>query len=858
MNRKSIAARILAALTIIVTIIIGIGLGLSLAMTKNVKNQENFTEFTVALPTKLVDIHGELITEFSSEEKREMVSISDLPKHLIHAVLAREDPNFYKHKGFSIKGIARAVFGQITGQNLGGGSTITQQVAGTLYTDRTDRTVRRKVIELWWAIQMERRFSKNEILEIYLNYMIMGPGVYGVEAASKYFFGHSAKEITLAEAAVLVIQLSSPTKYNPLAEPDTARDRQITVLKRMVELGYTTQEEADASFDEYWANYDYTRVATSAFYSREDKTPWFSEYVRRELDNLMYGAMDYYRDGYTVLTTIDVKQQQTAQRMMEQRIEYANTEFNKTQGSRLVKAEQTYIPIVDLLTLVFDLEAIHATTSAQSEVKTKSRYNKTINPAIDLMALVFDLQDLKTVTTASFDELKSSTEKSLVEGALISIENDTGYVKALVGGSKFDQSNQYIRATQAKVQPGSAFKPLYYSAAIDTKLFTATTLIYDLPMVFHNDDGTPYIPDNYKGVWNGPVLLYYALSQSLNIPSIKVLDGIGFDAAIDRAAALLRVTDPDEKRRSFSRKYPMGLGINAVSPLQMARAFAIFANQGKLVDVIAIRAVQDRNGKVILDPERELRMQQRQLGDKIQVISPENAYIMTTILKKTVESGTLASGAGSWWTYSKFNFKDDNGKRFTIPAAGKTGTTQNWTDAWAVGYTPYYTTAIWFGFDKPGNSLGINLTGATLAGPIWGDFMREIHQGLPYRDFVRPSTGIIDVTVCRKSGLLKTPNCNSGDITMPFLIGTQPTQYCDMHGDAVSAPSPIPFDPLRIGPEQEIIDGLPMPKLPDDFEDPPNRSPQNSIDIFPEYNQPQQQRTPGYGIEMPDYNPLLN
>ncbi|MDR3166978.1 MAG: transglycosylase domain-containing protein, partial [Treponema sp.] len=221
---RGIVVRFLAALTIILAVVIGISLGLSLAETTNIINQENFQEFAPALPTKILDINGTLITEFSADEKRELVSLSELPRHLIYAVLAREDPDFYNHKGFSIRGIARAVYGQLTGRNLGGGSTITQQVAGTLYTDRTEYTLSRKIRELWWAFQMERRYTKNEILEIYLNYMYMGPGTYGVEAASTYFFGHSAREISLAEAAILVIQLSSPSRYNPLDNPNTARD----------------------------------------------------------------------------------------------------------------------------------------------------------------------------------------------------------------------------------------------------------------------------------------------------------------------------------------------------------------------------------------------------------------------------------------------------------------------------------------------------------------------------------------------------------------------------------------------------------------------------------------------------------
>jgi penicillin-binding protein 1A len=269
--------RILAAFTIIIAVVIGIALGLSLAETANIKNQENFREFAPALPTKVLDVNGTLITEFSADEKREIVSLSDLPRHLIYAVLAREDPDFYNHKGFSVRGIARAAFGKLIGRDLGGGSTITQQVAGTLYTDRSEYSYSRKIRELWWAFQVERRYTKNEILEIYLNYMYMGPGVYGVEAASKYFFGHSAKEISLAEAALLVIQLSSPSRYNPLDNPNVAMSRQRAVLDRMIEFGYATGDEAEASFNDYWDNYDYTRASVSAYYNREDKAHWFSE-----------------------------------------------------------------------------------------------------------------------------------------------------------------------------------------------------------------------------------------------------------------------------------------------------------------------------------------------------------------------------------------------------------------------------------------------------------------------------------------------------------------------------------------------------------------------------------------------------
>jgi penicillin-binding protein 1A len=813
-----ILLRVCAVITVITVIGIGIGLGLSLAETANIKSQENFAEFAPALPTKILDINGNLITEFSADEKREMVSLSDLPRHLIYAVLAREDPGFYNHRGFSIRAITRAVVGQLLHKSWGGGSTITQQVAGTLYTDRTEITLSRKIRELWWAIQMERRYTKNEILEIYLNYMYMGPGVYGVEAASKYFFGHSAREITLAEAAVLVIQLSSPSRYNPLDNPNVAMERQRSVLDRMIEFGYTTPEEADASFNEYWAGYDYTRASVAAYYNREDAAPWFSEYVRRELDGLMYGSMDYYRDGYTVHTTLDLDFQNAAAKYMEQGLVRANKEYVRSEGSRLVQAERTYIPIVDLLSLVFNLDGIHAASDAQNERKAQSRYTKAINPIVDMASLVFGLQDLKTITNHAYGELKNTTEKNVIEGALITIENETGYIKAIIGGSKYDESNQLIRATQGRIMPGSSFKPLYYSAAIDSKKFTPSTLIYDLPMVFHNEDGTPYIPLNFRGEWKGSVLLYNALAQSMNVPSLKVLDAIGFDAAIDRAALLLGIDDPDQKRRVFPRVYPMGLGIISVAPIQMARAFAVFANQGRDVSPIAIRSIEDRHGRVLMDIEQDVRLKQRRMGDKSQLISPQNAYVMTSLLKKTVEGGTLASGTNSG---SKLAYRDEKGVRYRIPAAGKTGTTQNWSDAWTVGFTPYYTTAIWFGFDKPGNSLGLSLTGATLAGPVWGDYMREIHTGLPMKDFIRPSSGLVDVTVCSQSGQLKTNTCPGG-VTLTFLEGTQPSAYCDMHlggagqRSALASTGAMRLDTLAIN-ENAALGDLKLPELPVDL-----------------------------------------
>lgn len=761
-------------------LVTGAALGIGLGSTLNIIRNENFSEFTVALPSKLYDIKGRLITEFYAEEKREPVPLKDLPPALIGAFLTREDQSFYSHHGFTIKGLARAFFGKIIGKNLGGGSTITQQLAGTLYADRRDISLRRKIVELWWALQLERRYTKNEILEMYLNRMVMGSGVYGVEAASQYFFGHSARECTPAEAAILAIQLSSPSKYNPFRNPANAQARSREILDQMVKRRLITKTEAQASYNAFWDNFDYTRVVASAYYMRQDKAPWFSEYVRRQLEDMLYGSLDLYSDGLSIYTTLDLDAQEAADAYMKRGIEQANASYKRASQQRFAQADTTYTPIVEMLGLVFNLKPLFVSTS-KNEFQTYETYRTKLNPVVDAMSLVFGLSDLKALSNASTASSKKELEKTIVEGSLVTIDNQTGYITALIGGSDYNMANQLIRATQAKLMPGSTFKPLYYSAAIDSGKLTEGTLIYDSPTIFYNEDGTPYIPLNFKGEWKGKVLAWQALAKSMNVPSVKVLDLIGFDTAIQRAASLLGITDPKEIQKTFPRLYPLALGVIGVTPLQMAKAFSTFAAGGTAPTPIAIRYVEDRNGNVILEPEREAREAQKRQGTRSQVVSPQNAAIMTDMLQRVIASGTLAGATGSG---SIFRQTDESGKPYTIPMAGKTGTTQNWADAWTVGFSPYYTTAIWFGFDRPGNSLGVEQTGATVAAPIWAGYMRDIHKGLPYKDFPRPQSGLVSVGVCAVSGLLPTEYCNEGTVNLLYLEGTQPTAYCDIHKDS--------------------------------------------------------------------------
>ena len=840
-NKKSAGAW--KAFLFISAAVMGTALGLGLSQTKNIINSEYITTFENALPTKLLDINGELITEFASDEKREIISFHKLPPQMLAALLTREDRVFYLHKGFSFKALARAVIGQLTHHQLGGGSTLTQQIAGTLYCDRADRSVGRKLKELWWAIQMERRYSKNEILELYLNKVYFGGGTYGVNAASKYYFGHGAEDITPAEAAILVVQLSNPADYNPFNHPNIALERQKSVLNAMVEAGYLTKEEADDSFNDFWANFDYTRTSSPASLIREDKAPWFSEYVRRELGSMIYGSKSIYTGGFTVNTTLNLRHQEEADKVMKKYIERVNRLYQQDLASRSSKTYRTYVPLSELLSLLFNLPAIKVSRQ-RSEAIANSIYINRINPVIDIMSLICGMDSLKVGVINKANSLaKQANEKTTVEGTMISIENETGYITALVGGSKFDQGNQFIRAVQARLQPGSTFKPLYYTEAINSRKFTPTTEISDTPIVFHTADGKPYIPQNFRGEWMGNVQLWYALVHSMNVPSLQVLDGIGFDAAINRAVSLLGIPKDELSSRGFTPGYPIGLGVCSVRPVELARAYAVIASGGKEVTPMAIRTVEDRNGNIILNPERQIREAQQAKKDAIQILSPQTAFVMTKLLQQTVQSGSLRAQS------EKFVYRSDDGRRYQMPAAGKTGTTQNWADAWTAGFTPYYTSTFWFGFDKPGQSLGLNITGSTLAGHAWGDYMSKIHRGMIAKDFPKPMSGVVQLTVCSETGMLPTEACGNHLTTQWYLSGTQPLSSCTLHSN--KSPSIIGISRLkkeRYKSGQNLnapIETSPL-KLNLDFLNGTQKSPSEDADTPDE-------KTPG----VPDYNPFM-
>ena len=765
--KERISRGIAVILVIIALSLLGVGVGVAVnfATVRNTLEQLDNTEN--ALPTTVLDRNGRLISQFYSEERRDPVELHQMPDHLIHAILTREDQTFYRHRGFSFRGTFRALWNLIINRYVSGGSTITQQLAGHFFADRREFSIGRKLRELWWALQFERYWTKDQILEKYLNTMFFGHGAYGVQAASQFYFSHSVSELTPAESAMLVIQLANPSRYSPIRNPNQARKIQETVLEQMVDLGYLSSERADASLADFWNRYDYTRSsASAAFFERNDNAPYFSEYIRFLLENeYLLGSVDINRDGYTIHTTLDLDYQKKAEERMRAGIEQANRIYRRNDSNSTIYGRDV-VAITELLSVAFDISGFKDGGSAAIRTALINYRENIINP-IDIVALLFGRDNnelLRQVSAQSQRLIEDNERRTTVEGALIAVENGSGHILAMVGGSKFESRNQFNRAVNGRVEPGSAFKPLYYAAAIEDRVITPATLIYDAPVIFWNDDGTPYTPQNYRGEWKGKVFARQALARSMNVPSLRILERVGFSSALETARLLLGIPAGDMIERNLVRRYPVGLGVVEVSPLEMARAFSVFPNKGSVVEPLAVRYITDRNGRVISEPEKK---HLRAIHANPQsVISEQTAYIMANMLQSTTRSGTLAYAVG--------NAQPPDG----IAIAGKTGTTQNWADAWTVGFTPYVTSAVWFGFDKGGfNSLGTNQTGAVTAGPVWAQFMRDIHSGLPPRSFARPQQGITWQTVTANNGLLPPADYAGRVLDEVFLVGTTPTEF---------------------------------------------------------------------------------
>ena len=630
--------------------LVGVGAGAFLALMRDMPQVRSLEEFNPSAVTRIYAQDKTLLAEFFVE-KRVPVSLDAIPKELKDAVIATEDTHFYKHAGVDIKGIIRALIKDIMARRfVEGASTITQQLAKTLFlTSR--KTILRKAKEALLAVQIERCYTKDEILELYLNQIYLGSGAYGVEAAANVYFAKPVQDLTLPECALIAGLPKSPSRYSPLVNKDLALKRRSVVLKRMRQTGRISDTEYQQARD--------APLLLAEAKKRRRKAPYFVEYVRAFLEDVL-GRKALYEKGLTVYTTLDSAKQYAAEKALKAGLEALEKRQNTEDGK----------------------------------------------------------------------------EEKHPEGALICLNAHQGSILAMVGGRDFAES-PFNRATQALRQPGSAFKPVVYSYAIE-RGFAQNDTIWDGPVVFKGGGREEnWTPANFSGEYKGEMTLRWALAVSENIPAVKLLNKLGVESVI-RFARNMGITSP------LRSNLTLALGTSEVTLLELTSAYSVFPNQGVRVKPCAVIEVLDSNGRVLwkMKPARRT------------VMSKETAYIVTDMLRGVVQNGTGRKARG-----------------IRRPLGGKTGTTNAYRDALFVGFSPSLTSGVWIGYDNH-DSLGDLETGGRAALPIWVDFMEEVLTGVPYQDFAAPQNTVM-APIDRESGELASEDCLFAE-DAAFIKGTEP------------------------------------------------------------------------------------
>lgn len=706
--------------------------------------------FDPNLSTKIYDINGEIISELF-DENRTITESGTLPVLVKQAFLAAEDRNFYLHSGFDLPGIIRAVLIDVfSGEMRQGGSTITQQLVKQLYT-KGEKTIHRKIIEILIALEFEKKFTKEQILSMYLNQIYFGHGVYGVTSAAKFFFEKDVKNLTVVEAALLAGIPSAPNHFSPLKNPRGAYEKNKQVIYNMISAGYISKEEVVGQFDEFWEAYlgnIKTKFQTLGVRSRSfDRAPHFTEYIRRILVD-RFGEQQVYRGGLKVYTTLDLRHQKAAEDSLFKGVEEQDRIAGEQNRHRL-----------DFYDSIIVRRLLEAKKIGEGDVGPRVRFMSELRNGslsdILLMAMVSGSTGIEESLDRYLEAYESARSASRVEGALVALEPSTGGITAMVGGSDFNAANQLNRAVQTFRQPGSAFKAFVYGAGIESKLITPATAFYDVPVLFKGTRSV-WKPSNYEKSYRGRVLVRNALASSLNIVSVLVVDEIDPKKVAGYASRLMGIP--------ITRFYidpTISLGTSEVSPLEMARGFAVYATGGIDVRPYAIRYVLNKAGRKIFDGENGSRSGKR-------IISEETAYIMTSLLRSVVDSGTATGGIR-------------NTARFILPAAGKTGTTTNYKDAWFVGFTPDLVAAVWMGCDSQKFSLGGGQSAAIVSAPVWGSFMRDVYAFRKPGRFKECPAGITQTNICAKTGKIPVEGCPVR--TEYFIDGTEPSEQCNSDHD---------------------------------------------------------------------------
>ncbi|MGJ7545175.1 penicillin-binding protein 1A [Variovorax sp. LT1R16] len=669
-------------------------------------------DYQPKLPLRVYTADGQLIGEFG-EERRQLVPIDAVPKVLKDAVLAVEDARFYEHGGIDAKGIARAVLSNLRHGTRQGASTITQQVARNVYLS-SEQTYSRKVSEALLAFRLERQLSKDQILEIYLNQIYLGQRSYGFAAASEAYFGKPLKDITIAEAAMLAGLPKAPRSANPMSNPRRARTRQLHVLARMQETGAITAAQA-------------TEAAAEPLQLRDAADPrqlhaeYVAESVRRTLF-AQYGDSTYTR-GLKAYTTLVAADQTAAYRALRKGIlDYERRQpYRGPEAFVELPAEANALDdaVEDALADHPDngdvIAAVVLSASAKNLVAVRANGDlltlsgEGLQPAraalSEKAAATLRLRRgavIRVVRNAKDDwEIVQLPE---VEGAFVALDPRNGAVKALVGGFDFGKS-KFDHVTQAWRQPGSSFKPFIYSAALE-KGFTPTTVVNDAPMAFDPaaNGGQAWEPKNFEGTFEGPMSLRSALMASKNMVTLRVMQSISPTYAQDW------VTRFGFEREKQPANLPMALGAGSVTPMQMAAAYAVFANGGYRVSPQLITRVTDARDRVLTENAAPV------LDESTRAIPARNAFVMNTLLNSVMKGGT---GSKAWQALRR----DD--------LYGKTGTTNDSLDTWFAGFQPGLVGVAWIGYDMP-RRLGVRgETGGSLSLPVWTGFMKTALQGTP-------------------------------------------------------------------------------------------------------------------------------
>jgi penicillin-binding protein 1A len=723
---------------------------------------QSLANFHPNITTKIYDKNGVLISELFVQ-KREIVPFKKIPRDLINAFIAIEDNEFYDHWGINPKGIVRAFFINLfSGRIRQGGSTITQQLAKILLTSG-ERSIFRKIEEAFIAVLMEATYSKDKILSLYLNQIYLGHGTYGVESAARYYFNKHVWELNLAESSLLASLPSAPNQYSPIRHTKRSMQHHKVVLAKMVEMGFVTVEQAEQAYLDFWNYYkDYVNELSptmNTMSSRTNKAPWVTEYVRRELVK-KYGNEMVYEKGLLVYTTIDLKKQLSAQEVLKENLEKQTEISGNLSFKNVDYIVDKCADTVQLFSTLFGMPSFTKKGSRRKE-RINDYFRNELAEELDGLNSLVGIDSLSKFLDQYKTSFKYDPNFQKVEGCLVSIDQRTGYIEAMVGGSEFTSINQLNRVKQARRQPGSAIKPLIYAAAIESGKFTAATTVLDSPVVFLDSEGGDWIPENYEGDYSGFVRLRKALALSINVVSIRIAEKLGIGYVTRELAKLLKFGD-SEARERIARNFSIALGSTEVSPLELATAYAIIANGGRDVIPFLIRSVKDRQGHELENKEEEVRKRLSEEEEKgtTQIIKPETSQVMISMLQSVITSGTGSAASPG------------------RPAGGKTGTTNNWKDAWFVGFTPQLTTGIWIGYDKLGLSLGIGQAGGAVAAPIWGEYMREALKDEPVMDFPHYA-GLVSQKVCAKSGLLPSSNCRE-TLEEYFVPGTVPEKTCDV------------------------------------------------------------------------------